>query len=333
MKCEACEINAAEVIESCDDSVEPYHVCSACHKRLLARALRPLEWYNLAKRHGWHQFLLHDDFYDEEGRADQPEIEVVETDKYPAPSLLEANVDIDGLLDYSITRWSLHSELIEAWNAYPKPEVLSTIQKRFFATMNAGIRAYILELSALCLCEYGAEFVRNAWNFYPEELSLGSLAQASASCLPHQEGYDRVAAALDALEGGKKRDRMYALGYFRSAKTLDWIETNITEPITESWGNLAALSNADWPRLESWLLRGRPLSHVAIDTLRAIQRMPAQTLIERRVRLDSLPSQTQLHDVLERYARLDPVPRVRQRIDSILKNYVLLTRKQHNPSN
>lgn len=58
--CQACEIDPPDIIEPCDDETSPYHVCSACHDRLHARALRPVEWYNLAKRHGWWQFLLHD---------------------------------------------------------------------------------------------------------------------------------------------------------------------------------------------------------------------------------------------------------------------------------
>ncbi len=315
-----------EVIEPCDDPVEPYQVCSECHKRLLARALRPLEWYNLAKRHGWYPFLLHDDFYDEEGRADQPEIEVEEPEKYPAPSLMEARADIEGLLDYSITRWSLSSDLVEALDAYAKQEVLATIQKRFHETRNAGIRACVLEISALCLGDHGAEFVRNAWRYYPDDLGLGALARASARCLPHREGFDRVSRALDELAVREKRDLMYTLGYFRSAEALDWIEANLIEPVTDSWGYLAASSAVDWSRLESWLLRGRPLSLVAIDTIRAIQHAPTKALKELQVRLANPPSKVALQHALEAYARRDPVPRVRQRVDSIMKNYELLNR-------
>lgn len=326
MRCEACEKSVVEIIEPCDDPVEPYRVCGACHKRLLARALRPLEWYNLAKRHGWYQFLLHDDFYDEEGRADQAEIEVDEPEKYFAPSITTAKAASDELLDYSITRWSLSSDLVDAWNAHPKHEVLAALEKRFCATKNAGVRACVLEVAALCLGDYAAEFVRSAWHYYPDNLGLGSLAQASARCLPQTEGYGRVIEALDALGVREKRDLMYTLGYFRSAETLDWIEGNIVEPVTDSWGYLAASSAVDWSRLERWLLCGRPLSLVAIDTLRAIQHMPIKRLKERQVQLASPPSKAQLQEILETYASRDPVPRVRQRVDSIIENYELLNR-------
>lgn len=326
MKCEACERNVIEIVEPCDDPVEPYQVCGTCHKRLLARALRPLEWYNLAKRHGWYQFLLHDDFYDEEGRADQAEIEIDEPEKYLAPSLTTVKVAIDELLDYSITRWSLSIDLADAWNAHPKPEVLAALEKRFCATKNAGVRACVLEIAALCLGDYAAEFVRGAWNYYPNDINLGSLAQASAGCLPQTEGYGRVRGALDALGVRDKRNLMYTLAYFRSAKTLDWVEANIIDPVTDSWGHLAASSAVDWPRLERWLLGGRPLSLVAIDTLRAIQHMPTKRLQERQVGLANLPSKVQLQEALETYASRDPVPRVRQRVDSVIANYELLRR-------
>jgi hypothetical protein len=114
---------------------------------------------------------------------------------------------------------------------------------------------------------------------------------------------------------------MYTLGYFRSTETLDWIESNIAEPVTESWGYLAASSEVDWSRLQRWLLLGRPLSLVAIDTLRAIQRLPTKLLKEWQVQLADLPSKCELEEELAAYAIHDPVPRVRQRVDSIIKNY------------
>src|SRR5439155_5473288 len=109
--CEACESAAAETVESCDDPMEPYHLCTVCHQRLHARALRPLEWYNLAKRHGWNQFLLHDDFYDDDGTASQPEEAVECPTDFPAPSLAGVEHEPRQLLDYSITRWHFDSDV------------------------------------------------------------------------------------------------------------------------------------------------------------------------------------------------------------------------------
>jgi hypothetical protein len=75
--------------------------------KLLERGLRPVEWYNLARHHSWNQFLLHDDFYDEDGTATQPETPILDAGNYPAPSLKSVAHSPELLLDYSITRWSL----------------------------------------------------------------------------------------------------------------------------------------------------------------------------------------------------------------------------------
>ena len=85
MKCESCNINNFEVEELVDDGQKPYRLCSLCLDRLLNKALRPLEFFNLTAIHG-HGSYLHDDFYNyETGEATQPDIEVLETDKFPFP--------------------------------------------------------------------------------------------------------------------------------------------------------------------------------------------------------------------------------------------------------
>jgi len=117
--CEACERASAETVESCDDPNEPYHLCTACFKLLHARALRPAEWYNLAKRHGWYQFLLHDDFYDDDGTAIQPQVAVERPRDFPAPSLAAVAHASGQLLDYSITRWHFTSDAGAACLPFP----------------------------------------------------------------------------------------------------------------------------------------------------------------------------------------------------------------------
>jgi hypothetical protein len=318
--CEACEVAAVEIVEPCDDAKEPYRLCSPCYRRLHARNLRPLEWFNLAKRHGWFKFLLHDDFYDCDGTATQPEDDVENADAFPAPSLTSVRPDNERLLDYSITRWHLEPELIEAWKERDPLSVLSTVAPRFASTSNDGIKAKILSICALTVGGIGADFIRSAWKDYPEKLSLGSLAQASAACLPPVEGYERVVAALASQEGQKKRDQMYGLSYFHSQDSLDWIEQNIFEPITDSWGYLAAASKLDWPRIEAWFDKGRPLSLVAIDALLAITRPMTPLLRELGPSLLMPPTHSRFQQDLQAYRARDPVPRVQQRIDGLLAN-------------
>lgn len=324
--CEACEVELASVVEPCDDQQTPYRLCSSCHSRLQARALRPLEWYNLVKRHG-HQFLLHDDFYTDDGMADQPIGDVVEPERFPVPILSDVSGDPDALLDYSLTRWSLDEETFIAWSQLPISGVLSTLTTRFAETINEGVRSKILKICASCAGEAAADFVTYAWGDYPEHCDLMSLAEASASCLSFEDGFGRVLQALAAMPDEQaKRDAMLCLGYFSSPRTLDWIERCIYFPITESWGYLAASSVIDWKRIKDWLAAGRPLSLVAIDALCAIQRMPTPFLKKRGATLSSPPTFEELKQVLEVYVKQDSVPRVSQRVVAILANPSRITR-------
>lgn len=319
--CHACESAPVEVIDSCDDANEPYRVCSACHRRLHARALRPLEWYNLAKCHGWYAFLLHDDFYNEDGSADQPEEEVEESERFPVPSLAAVSGDPDQLLDYTVTRWHLRGDVEEAWKTLNKAEALSVLTRRFIATRNAGIRSCILNVCALALQETAANFVREVWELYPAEVTLSSLAKASAACLPENEGLSRVIEALDALKGSQKRDLMYCLKFFHSPAGLDWIERSVYPPITNSWGYLAAECTIDWQRVDKWLESGRPLSLVALDALSAILAYPTRPHPGKwQLRLHNPPRVEVLRDVLRSHAKRDAVPRVESQTESILRH-------------
>jgi hypothetical protein len=324
--CEACEGVSAETVEPCDDPNEPYHLCMVCHKRLHARALRPSEWFNLAKRHGWSQFLLHDDFYDEDGTACQPEEAVERSADFPSPSLAVAAHDARRLLDYSITRWHFAPDVVAAWSSIPRAEILDALTERFSSTSNVGIRSRVLEICASALRESGADFVRYAWGDYPASVSLPALAQASAACLPFREGFDRVTGALAGQEGPQKRDLMFSLGYFHSPEALDWIEQHIFEPITEAWGYLAAASELDWPRIERWFRRGRPLGLVAIDALAAIVRPQSPFLREYGPRLAQPPTPERFRQVLSAYAEQDRVPRVQQRTAGLISHADILTR-------
>jgi len=316
--CEACETAKAVTVESCDDPSEPYHLCAECHRRLHARALRPKEWYNLAKRHGWYQFLLHDDFYDEDGIADQPEEAVECPNDFPAPSLADVTGNARALLDFSITRWRLQEDNLAAWLTLPPDDVAVALSERFATTTNVGIRATVLEICALTLRERAEELVRYAWGEYPDKANLASLAQASAACLPFREGFDRVLSAVCSLEGARKRDAAFCLSYFHSTEVLDWMEQNIFEPITESWGYLAAASKIDWARIESWFTSGRPLSLVAIDALLAIANPQTPFLRAYKPRLTHPPKPEQFKKVVTDYAMKDRVPRVQQRIEVLL---------------
>lgn len=323
--CEACELVPAQCVEPCDDAETPYRLCMPCHGRLRSLSLRPLEWYNLAKRHSWQRFLLHDDFYEEDGTATAPEEDLESPEVFPSPSLAAVSHDPRLLLDYSITRWYFDSNTAATWSAFPRSDILKALSERFESTRNIEVRSRVLEICATSLGEFGSILVRYAWNKYPTTVSLIALTEASASCLPFHEGFPMVTAALSKLSGSRKRDLIFCLGYFQATAALDWIEEHIFEPITEDWGRLAAASKLDWPRAERWLEGGRPLSLVALDALSAIIHPRTPFLQSQQLRLHSPPTSQRLIQVLTGYAEKDGVPRVQQRTNTLIEHAARLT--------
>ncbi|MCM5681557.1 hypothetical protein M8A51_18690 [Schlegelella sp. S2-27] len=315
--CQACELHSANVEEGADDAVEPYRVCGGCNSRLLSRSLRPREWFNLAKRHGPAKFLLHDDFYDDDGIASQPEDEVDQADRFPAPTLGEACQQAASLLDYSVTRWQLDEPVCTAWTRLPPDDVLAALVSRFDKTRNPTVRSVVLEVVAL-IGAPGATLVRRAWHEWPEYGAFAALLQATAACLPVDEGLQRAFEALASMQERDRRQAFGALAHFRSERVLDWIEANAGEPSVEAWGYLAAACSFGWPRAERWLRDGRPLSLIAVDALLAIARPRTAFLRKVRPVLGNPPSEHELREAIRDMMQSDPVPRVKQRADALL---------------
>ena len=315
--CQACESRSAVVVEPADDADAPYLVCEACHGRLMARSLRPLEWFNLAKRYGWAHFLLHDDFYDEDGTATQPEEDVEQSELFPAPTLAAVCDTAKSLLDYAITRWHFEAELGERWLQLPQDEVLRTLNSRFDASRNRDVRSVVLQVAGV-MGPAAEALVRRAWADYPDGIVFWALVQASAACLPFEDGFARTETALAEMPERTRRESFSALAHFRSPRALQWIELNAAEPTVEAWGRLAAASAFSWPKAEEWFQAGRPLSLIAIDALLAITNPQTLFLREHRPVLGSPASEFRTRTVLEEVAATDPVPRVKQRIGVLL---------------
>lgn len=104
--------------------------CRECGDRLREKALSPLEWFNLAARHGPAKFLLHDDFYDQDGTATQSRFSDASTNSVPAPSLTDASRDLTSLLDYCVTRWGLEPQVYEALKSFPVEALLEELRLR-----------------------------------------------------------------------------------------------------------------------------------------------------------------------------------------------------------
>lgn len=316
-RCHACLSAPVQRVVKADAAEgEPgYRVCRACKQRLMTTSLRPLEWYNLAARYGPQRALLHDDMYLDDGTADQPKVAVVDAHLFPAPTLDDVRGDAGLLVEYAFTTRGLGDEEQAALAAHDPRQVLDALDRRIDGARRADARDVALEICATALGTRAGAWVRGQWS---AGIGLSwALIHASACCLPHDEGLDRVIAALDAMP---PRHRPWGgLRFFRSERTLDWIERNVQRPVTEDWGELAAESRLTWERAARWLDQGRPLSLVALD---GVYRCVARYTPFRREQPPELVGPMPVDEMIERltaYAQADPAHRPESRAKAIIQ--------------
>jgi hypothetical protein len=299
--------------------------------------LRPIEYFNLAALHSPSQYHLHSDFYDEDGtsmalRYDRsyPDGQT-QIESLPAPTCEEVKDDLERLTDYAFTRWHVREDVIGELRKYSRAEVLSVMQRRVSAVDNKAIHGRAVEICAEAVGPIAADWIREQWKSKHSVPMFWALSQASAACLPLDEGLYRVIDALNHRRDSRFYDHASALAYFRSPRVLDWMETELTSPdavIVESWGRLAAVSQLSWGRIERWLAGGRPLSLVALDGLTACFHYNTRLLRQFSPKLLSPPAEEVGFAALERYARTDPVPRVMSTVSTIKRRWNDLVARQ-----
>jgi hypothetical protein len=318
--CQACRSAPVEENVESDEPQKPFQVCRACAHRLHTFSLRPLEWYNLAAIHGPYQYHLHSDFYDHDGTAYQSEEVVVDAELFPAPTLGQVSHDIELLLDYATTRWFLEDTVVKALSLHSTDSVLTSLQKRVASTPDLDTRTLAYEICARALGKIAEEFIREQWESYTPAL-LHSLAQASAACLPAEEGYSLVEKAVANVPPKEFVKASVALSWFQSEATLEWIERKISDPLVEDWGCLAAASNLRWERVARWLASGRPLSLVALDALIACWHYDTGILKQLAPKLLEPAPIDEMNAALNEYLDRDSAPRARKAIAAIVSNW------------
>lgn len=318
-RCEACKVAAVNVIERADDKDQPYRVCNKCHQRLVTYSLPPIEWYNLAVIHSPHKFLLHDDFYDDNGLSYQLEEDLILTAGYEAPTLKDVESNLGALIDFSVTRWSLEDEVITALNKHNASLLFSCVKEKFYNTHNLEVKSRMLEILADVLGPIDVDWLRDLWRNYNDEL-LYPLSLVTATTLPDKEGLDNVFARLNSKNKKElPKDAFSCLYRFRSNIVLDWIE-DTCEEFDDNWGRLAAVSYPTWERMKTWLGKGRPLSLIALDTMENCCVDFSDPIIK-RISPKVIGLGTDNYEkVLNEYYQSDNVPRVKRKVAGIIEN-------------
>jgi hypothetical protein len=266
MQCESCTTKPVEVYEPIDNEHNPFRLCVPCRNRLLSYSLRPLEYFNLTAIHG-HTYYLHDDFYDDEtGEAMQPEVEVVDADKFPFPVIEQIKGNLNMLIDYSFVQYFTSDEVVNQLMQFDKSEVLQRIAEK--VKYNRAIHYKAYPIVARVIGRAAEQWIKTEWaNRKENELQI--FAEALVKCLEFDQAFEIITQELEAGDDKFLSENAFAMVYFQSEKTLQWIEKvshRITN-VSSTWGQLAASSRFSWNRGEQWLTSGRPLSLIALDSL------------------------------------------------------------------
>ncbi|NIJ55221.1 hypothetical protein [Dyadobacter arcticus] len=320
MKCESCRINDVEVEELADEGENPYYLCDPCYERLLNKALRPLEFFNLAAIHG-HGYYLHDDFYDyETGNATQPHIEVIDAGNYPFPDLEQIKNDLNRLIDLSFVQYITDDIIIERLSNFEKTEVMKIVAEKVLYNRAINYKAY--EIVGKVVGLEAAGWIKSEW-ISRRENELSIFAEALAKCLLFEEAFAIITTELENGDDKFLSENVSALIYFKNERTLDWIEKvshRITN-VSSFWGQLAASSEFNWERATQWLRNGRPLSLIALDGLifcTSAGNRQNQSLWLRALdpRLEGGPSSEVIANTLQEYLNVDSVPRTKNAVSA-----------------
>lgn len=130
-------------------------------------SLRPLEWYNLAKRHSPNEYVLGAEYYSPGGIALMSNDELEEEpDILPAPALKDVAHDLQLLWDHTYTRSQIGPKLLAAWRRHPKADVAAHLTKVWDSRKDWHTRNHLLALCRDCLGRVGAALSRQLWEDY-----------------------------------------------------------------------------------------------------------------------------------------------------------------------
>lgn len=187
--CEACESKKVTPPKQ-PEPWDHFQLCGACRARLDRASLRPLEWYNLAKRHKPDHDRIDSELYSQRGEALHSEDELEEEEVLlPAPVLKDVAHDLDLLWDYSLTRRSLGSKVRAAWRRHPKADVAACLTRAWERRKDAHARDCLLTLCGTSAGKAGADLVREIWKevelpsappagkYFAEEITLTRIVQ------------------------------------------------------------------------------------------------------------------------------------------------------------
>ncbi|MEM6735378.1 MAG: hypothetical protein AAF620_04840 [Bacteroidota bacterium] len=299
---------------------------------MLSNSLRPIEYFRLKAYYG-NTYLLHDDFYDEDGTATQPKqsLGIFKGKSFPKLNELQSLKD---LIDYAIVSWEIEKSLKEKFRKFSHAEIEDELSK--LLANRPFLKFDIIRVASKVIKGTSSPFVKSLWTNREDDDSLVEFAELLANSFSGDEGVLEYLAELDKIDSEKNlNEQVRGLMYFQSSRIIDWIEysSDKIKNIPDAWGTVSALSEISWSTIQKWIDKGRPLSLMAIDALAeyatdqdTLNRSPLSR--ERITGLPEPPDNDTLLQVINNYMEIDGVTRVKQRIRHIESNIDKITRRK-----
>jgi hypothetical protein len=184
--CEATRTEPAEVSIESDDPNYPFQVCNDVASRLKACALTPLEFYRLVAIHGRGEFWLHDDFYDDDGIAQQPGVRVPKKKGERMPKIQEIRNNLEDLLDYYFSQPEQDEPSLQLLAQFDKSILFSAVERRLGNPPRKGIEGRAYLIFQRLLPQQLAASLEKKWNAVREDGfgSLGAVGELAAASVP-----------------------------------------------------------------------------------------------------------------------------------------------------
>ena len=133
--------------------------------------------------------------------------------------------------------------------------------------------------------------------------------------------FNWLTSVLATQSPSLRSSNSFLVAYTGCLEGIDWLEANVASPVTEGWGNAAALLGTPWPRILSWLHADGSRRLMALDALIAC-RAPAPNMaplaqIAAPV-LTEPPSKSDFQSVMRDILSNQTTPRVRKTVESIM---------------
>jgi len=319
MICKSCS-TAKTTSRDNEASVE---LCTGCCYLLGNLALRPDMWQRLARLIGPNHYILHDDFYDDDGFPCASEIEFDQTEYHQYRFHRgEPYESAEKYLDDLLTRYLLFEEDIKLPDSINIADIERALVTEIDSTDIEEFRYKCYQvLGALPKSSSIATFLTNRWRRDKYEY-WGAIARCVIKNIDPEASRSMLMEALRYEKWDYPKDSLHVLSDYADDLAIDMLTDIVKErkiPLMYDLGAIVRSCNPSFERLRRMIRQGRPESLMAIDAL-WIEDSPQYTRYFKYRLLRTIEvDKAELKHELEQYRLADSAPRVLTAINSVFK--------------